>query len=86
MLSVVLITRDDYCRARLRFGNGRPSYVERLFHREKGCVSDHRVHERVLVDGVVERLEGELHHYTIESRSTTSYRGAASYGNALRSC
>lgn len=53
----------------LRFGQGRPSYVDRLFQRGKGRISDHRVHERVIVDGPVERLAGELHHYTTESFS-----------------
>lgn len=52
---------------RVRFGHSRPSYVDRLFQKGKGRVSDHRVHERVLIDGPVERLKGELHHYTSES-------------------
>jgi glycosyltransferase involved in cell wall biosynthesis len=52
---------------RVRFGHSRPSYVNRLFQKGKGRISDHRVHERVLVDGPVERLKGELHHYTSES-------------------
>jgi glycosyltransferase involved in cell wall biosynthesis len=52
---------------RVRFGHSRPSYVDRLFQRGKGRISDHRVHERVLVDGPVERLKGELHHFTTES-------------------
>ncbi len=52
---------------RVRFGHSRPSYVERLFQKGKGRISDHRVHERVLIDGPVERLKGELHHYTSES-------------------
>ncbi len=56
-----------FCGDRLRFGNGRPDYVDRLFKREKGSISDHRVHEHVIVDGPVERLRGELHHYTTES-------------------
>jgi len=56
-----------FCGERLRFGNGRPSYVERLFRRGQGRVSDHRVHERILIDGPVERLAGEIHHYTSES-------------------
>lgn len=51
----------------VRFGHSRPSYVERLFQRGKGRISNHRVHERVLIDGPVERLKGELHHYTSES-------------------
>jgi glycosyltransferase involved in cell wall biosynthesis len=56
-----------FCGERVRFGHSRPSYVERLFQRGKGRISDHRVHERVLVDGPVERLKGELHHFTTES-------------------
>ena len=32
-------------------------------------MSDHRVHERVIVDGPVEMLDGELLHYTTESIS-----------------
>lgn len=56
-----------FCGERVRFGHSRPSYVDRLFQRDKGRISDHRVHERVLVDGPVERLKGELHHYTTES-------------------
>jgi glycosyltransferase involved in cell wall biosynthesis len=52
---------------RVRFGHSRPSYVERLFQKGKGRISDHRVHERVLIEGPVEKLKGELHHYTSES-------------------
>jgi glycosyltransferase involved in cell wall biosynthesis len=52
---------------RVRFGHSRPSYVDRLFQKGKGRISNHRVHERVLIDGPVERLKGELHHYTSES-------------------
>ena len=58
-----------FCGEPLRYGNGRPDYVDRLFQKDKGRVSDHRVHERVIVDGPVERLEGELKHYTTESIS-----------------
>ena len=58
-----------FCGDRLRFGNGRPDYVDRLFKRGKGSISDHRVHERVIVDGPVKRLQGELQHYTTESIS-----------------
>jgi len=52
---------------RVRFGHSRPSYVERLFQKGKGRISDHRVHERVLIEGPVESLKGELRHYTSES-------------------
>ncbi len=56
-----------FCGARIRFGHGRPSFVDRLFLKNKGRFSEHRVHERVLIDGPVERLDGEIHHYTTES-------------------
>lgn len=58
-----------FCGEPLRFGNGRPDYVDRLFRKDKGRVTDHRVHERVIVDGRVERLAGELQHFTTESVS-----------------
>jgi glycosyltransferase involved in cell wall biosynthesis len=54
---------------RIRFGHSRPSYVDRLFQKGRGRVSDHRVHERVLIEGPVERLQGELLHFTTESIS-----------------
>jgi glycosyltransferase involved in cell wall biosynthesis len=54
---------------RIRFGHSRPSYVDRLFQKGKGRASDHRVHERVLIEGPVERLGGELLHFTTESIS-----------------
>jgi len=52
---------------RVRFGHSRPSYVDRLFQKGKGRISEHRVHERVLIEGPVDRLKGELCHYTSES-------------------
>ena len=58
-----------FCGEPLRFGNGRPDYVDRLFKKGKGRISDHRVHERVIVEGPVKRLQGELQHYTTESIS-----------------
>lgn len=58
-----------FCGERVRFGHSRPAWVERLFQKERGRISHHRVHERVLVDGPVERLRGELHHFTTESIS-----------------
>jgi glycosyltransferase involved in cell wall biosynthesis len=56
-----------FCGARLRFGLWRPAFLPRLFHKGRGRVSDDLVHERVLIDGPVERLEGPLHHFTSES-------------------
>jgi glycosyltransferase involved in cell wall biosynthesis len=58
-----------FCGERIRFGHSRPSYVDRLFQRGKGRATDHRVHERIVIDGPTERLSGELHHFTTESIS-----------------
>jgi glycosyltransferase involved in cell wall biosynthesis len=52
---------------RVRFGHSRPSHVDRLFQKGRGRISENRVHERVLIDGPIERLQGELHHFTTES-------------------
>ena len=56
-----------FCGVRLRFGLWRPVFLPRLFRKGRGRVSDDVVHERVVVDGPVARLEGPLHHYTSES-------------------
>ncbi|HXV65086.1 MAG TPA: glycosyltransferase family 2 protein [Vicinamibacteria bacterium] len=58
-----------FCGERVRFGHSRPSYVDRLFRRGKGRVTNHLVHERILVEGPVARLRGEIRHYTSESIS-----------------
>ena len=41
-----------------------PSRVTRLFLREKGRFTEHRVHERLAIDGRVGHLENDLLHYT----------------------
>ncbi len=41
-----------------------PGYVTRLFKRGSGHFSDNRVHERLEIDGQVDRLRGDLLHYT----------------------
>jgi len=69
----------------IRFGHSRPSYVDRLFQKGKGRISEHRVHERVLIEGPVERLKGELRHYTSESiahrvRKNDEYAAVAAEG------
>jgi glycosyltransferase involved in cell wall biosynthesis len=42
-----------------------PDYVLRLFRREKGCFSDHLVHERVICRGTIARLKEPLTHFAI---------------------
>ena len=41
-----------------------PGYVIRLFKRGSGHFSDHKVHEKLEIDGKVEKLRSDLLHYT----------------------
>jgi glycosyltransferase involved in cell wall biosynthesis len=41
-----------------------PDHVTRLFRRERGRFADMLVHEHVELEGRVERLRGDLYHYT----------------------
>ena len=41
-----------------------PSRVTRLFRKEKGRFTESRVHEQLIVDGVVKELKNDLIHYT----------------------
>ncbi len=77
------VQRVNYlCGARLRFGLWRPVYLPRLFQKGRGRVSDDVVHERVIIDGPVARLEGPLHHYTSESL-TDRIRKNDEYSNII---
>lgn len=49
----------------IRHGDWYPDRVLRLFRRDQGRFSTDRVHERVIVDGPVGRLAGDLHHFTM---------------------
>jgi hypothetical protein len=46
----------------MRHGDWYPDRVLRLFRRGAGRFSDDLVHERLVVDGPISRLEGELLH------------------------
>ncbi len=54
-----------FCGQWMRHGDWNPDRVLRLFRRERGRFSDDLVHERLLVDGSVERLAGDLLHDTM---------------------
>lgn len=57
---------SSYCGRFMRHSGWWPDHVCRLFKRGKGRFSDHRVHERILVEqqGRTGRLEGLLLHYS----------------------
>jgi glycosyltransferase involved in cell wall biosynthesis len=49
----------------IRYGGWWPDHVLRLFRRERGRFSDDPVHERLIVDGRVERLRAPIDHDAI---------------------
>ena len=51
----------------IRYGGWYPGYVIRLFQREKGRFGEERVHERLIVDGPIGKLNEPLLHYTDDS-------------------
>jgi len=56
---------SNFCGQWMRHGDWYPDRVLRLFRREAGRFSNDLVHERLIIDGRVARLEGELQHYSM---------------------
>ncbi len=54
-----------FCGQWMRHGDWYPDRVLRLFRRERGRFTDDLVHERLLVDGRIDRLAGDLLHDTM---------------------
>lgn len=52
----------------IRFGDWYPDRLVRLFKKEKGKFAGGAVHERLELDGVCQKLKGELYHYTYKDR------------------
>lgn len=63
----VINRRNHFMGRRLRHGEGYPDWCLRLFNRRYGCWSSDPVHERVLLEGKVEKVEGDLDHHSEES-------------------
>jgi glycosyltransferase involved in cell wall biosynthesis len=56
---------SSFCGRWIRHGDWYPDRVLRLFQRGRAGYSNDRVHERVVADGPIDRLEGELLHLTM---------------------
>jgi glycosyltransferase involved in cell wall biosynthesis len=56
---------SNFCGQWMRHGDWYPDRVLRLFRRGAGRFSDDRVHERLIVDGAIGRLGGELLHFSM---------------------
>ena len=57
---------STFCGKRMRHSGWYPDYVLRLFRRGRARFSDDLVHERVICDGVVQRLAEPLTHHPVE--------------------
>jgi glycosyltransferase involved in cell wall biosynthesis len=53
---------SSYCGKQIRHGGWWPDYVLRLFQREHGHFTEDLVHERIIVDGTIQRLKTPLIH------------------------
>lgn len=62
--------RSSICGHYMAHSGWYPDRVIRLFRRERGRFSDDRVHERVIVDGAVGHLRGDLLHTTYPDLET----------------
>jgi glycosyltransferase involved in cell wall biosynthesis len=56
---------STFCGRQMRHSGWFPDRVLRLFRRGKGRFSDDIVHERVICDGIVARLDAPLMHYPV---------------------
>jgi len=59
--------RSSFCGKFLRHGGWWPDYVTRLFRRDSAKFSDSLVHERVIPNGKLEKLNSPIIHYTYRS-------------------
>jgi glycosyltransferase involved in cell wall biosynthesis len=57
--------RSSFCGREIRHSGWAPDYVLRLFRRTHGRFTDDLVHERVICDGTVARLDAPLTHHPV---------------------
>ena len=62
-----LARRNRFLGRWLAHGEGYPDWTIRLFDRRRAQWSEDPVHERVIVDGRIARLDGDLMHHSAES-------------------
>jgi hypothetical protein len=67
LAAFALARRNRFLGRWLSHGEGYPDWTTRLFDRRRARWSDDPVHERVVVDGPVGQLEGDLLHASAES-------------------
>ena len=57
---------SSYCGRFMRHSGWYPDHIVRLFRRNSARFTDDLVHERLIVEGKIGRLEGELLHYAFD--------------------
>lgn len=65
----VMARRTVYLGKPLRFGGWYPDWKVRLFRKDRARFDGRSVHESAVVDGTVERVEGDLLHYSYRDLS-----------------
>lgn len=58
---------SSYCGRFMHHSGWHPDYLVRLFRRDAAHFSDDLVHERLLVEGQIGQLDGELLHYAFDN-------------------
>jgi len=58
---------SSYCGRFMRHSGWYPDHIVRLFRRDAAHFSDDLVHERLLVEGQIGQLDGELLHYAFDN-------------------
>ena len=58
---------SSYCGRFMRHSGWHPDHIMRLFRRDAAHFSDDLVHERLLVEGQIGQLDGELLHYAFDN-------------------
>jgi len=58
---------SSYCGRFMRHSGWHPDHIVRLFRRDAARFSDDLVHERLLVEGQIGELDGELLHYAFDN-------------------
>ena len=58
---------SSYCGRFMRHSGWYPDHIVRLFRRDAARFSDDLVHERLLVEGQIGQLDGELLHYAFDN-------------------
>lgn len=61
---------SSYCQKFLHYGDWRGDYCVRLFKRQLGAFKEIPIHEQLIINGKINRLQGKLYHYSFPDLET----------------